>query len=118
MEPGDNARCGPPDKRGKERKEEGKRIRKLREARRKMENMTDGFVLHLLGSLPGYLQWDDHPLDHRYDIVRVSPLLADLLVQDLSSIVLQHFHILVEHVPTVDSEGDNTSKGPRININH
>ena len=50
-------------------------------ARRKMENMTDGFVLHLLGSLPGYLQWDDHPLDHSYDIVRVSPLLAEFLVQ-------------------------------------
>ena len=40
MEPGDNARCGPLDKRGKERKEEeGKRIRELREARRKMEEM-------------------------------------------------------------------------------
>ena len=47
MEPGDNARCGPLDKRGKERKEEGKRIRELREARRKMEKMkwpdADGY---------------------------------------------------------------------------
>ena len=76
-----------------------------------------GFVLHLLGSLPGYLQWDDHPLDHSYDIVRVSPLLAEFLVQTRIIPFLRCTATPLQRERDacyVDNESDDTSKGPKI----